>query len=109
SLRAKLRGGATDGPAPAGSGPYDVTAAAIAGRPADPCARLQRSRCRAVAVSDEHHPCANDQRYGDGRYRPTSFGNPRAPSDASHSWHGASWKVENSELGFRDRRTAVYE
>jgi hypothetical protein len=37
------------------------------------------------------------------------FAAPRAPSDPSHSWHGASWRVENSELGFRDRGTAVYE
>src|ERR1700722_3033456 len=90
SLPAELRGGAIGRPALAGSGLYDVTAAGIAGPPADPRARLQGLvRCRAIAVSDEHHPCANDQRYGDGRYRPTSFSSLRAPSDASHSWHGS--------------------
>lgn len=90
SLRAEVRGRAIDGPALARTGPHNVTAVAKAGVPADPRARLQGLRLwRAGAVSNEH-PYANGQRYGDGRYRPTSFDTPRAPSDASHSWHGAS-------------------
>jgi len=98
SLQVELRGCAVDDGALAGTGHHDVTAAAPAGRPADPRARLQGlSLWRAVAVSDEN-PCANDQRYGDSRYRPTSFGTPRAPSGASHSWHGASWRIETRSL-----------
>src|SRR6202034_158914 len=85
SLRAELRGRAVDGRALAGTGVHDVTAAAPAGGKADPRARLEGlSLLRAVAVSNENAG-ANGQRCGDGRYSPTSFGTPRAPSDASHS------------------------
>ena len=98
SLPAELRGRAVDGGALAGCGRHDVTATAPAGRPADPRARLQGlSLWRAITVSDEHS-CTNDQRYGDSRCRPTSFGTPRAPSGASHSWHGASWRIETRSL-----------
>jgi hypothetical protein len=109
SLPAELRGGAIGRPALAGSGLYDVTAAAIAGRPADPRARLQGlSLWRAVAVSNEH-PCADDQRYGHSCGRPTSFGTPRAPSGASHSWHWSLLEDRNSERGCRDGWIAVHE
>lgn len=98
SLPAELRRCAVDGGALAGIWRHDVTAAAPAGRPAHPGARLQGlSLWRAVAISDQH-PCADDQRYGDSRYRPTSSGTPRAPSGAPHSWHGASWRIETRSL-----------
>jgi hypothetical protein len=98
SLPAELRGCAVAGGALAGPWHHDVTAAAPAGCPTDPGTCLQGlSLWRAVAVSDEH-PCAKDQRYGDSRYRPTSFGTPRAPSGAPHSWHGASWRIETRSL-----------
>jgi len=98
SLRAELRGGAVNGRALAGIGRHDVTAAAPAGVPADPCARLQGLRLgRAVAVSNERTR-ANCQRYGDGRYSPASLGTLRAPSGASHSSHGPSWRMETRSL-----------
>src|ERR1700733_14041435 len=98
SLRTELRGGAVGGRALAGTGRHDVTAATPAGGPAYPCARLQGlSLWRAVAVGNEH-PGADDQRYGHSCGRPTSFGTPRAPSGASHSWHGVSWGIETRSV-----------
>lgn len=84
SLLAELGGLGADRRPLAGAH-HHVAAAAVAGVPADPRARVQGLRLRrAVAVGHEH-PGANGQRYRDGRYRPLSFGTPRTPSDASHS------------------------
>ena len=98
SLLAELRGCAIDGRVLAGSGQHGGTATAPAGLKADPRARLQGLRRWRVGAIGNQHPCANAQGYGDGRYRPPSFGTLRAPSGAPHSWHGASWENRKLEV-----------